>query len=117
MDGVMNARTTSVSNSSPRPMVVPIDRGPANRGARTDLSGGEHQAGPSGHRRRCGHRTVVPVFKPAPSPRLNREISSRVIVDPGQGGQREHDQQLDAEKMLPPARTGKEAPNDSAAVP
>ena len=79
MDGVMNERTISVSNSRPRPMVVPIWPSTCRPLNTNDAHGdGEHQTGGGHHRPEPAIARMMPVFSPAWISSLNREISSRL---------------------------------------
>jgi hypothetical protein len=79
MDGVMNERTISVSNSRPSPMVVPI-------WPRTRKSLNTNEDMVKANTRPAAVTTppvpamarMMPVFSPAPISSLNREISSRL---------------------------------------
>src|ERR1700743_1746516 len=123
-EGVMNERTISVSNSSPRPMVVPIwpsTWNPLNTNAhmvpaKTRPAEVTTEPDPAIAR-------MTPVFRPAWISSLNREINNRVESEPTANSRITDNASTTQYSWMPKmychtsTDSPSEAPRDSATVP
>lgn len=79
MDGVMNDRTINVSNSKPRPMVVPhLSDNPQIADGHGRHGDGEYQPCVGHDLAGAAHRPDDAGLQPAPISCLNRETKSRL---------------------------------------